>query len=215
MDFYDMFIIQGDFMEYNEEKLKDILSNITEFNDIKLSDIPDIDLYMDQVTTLFDMKLKSLKRDDDDKIMTKTMVNNYAKTKFFPTVKGKKYNKEQIILLEVIYNLKQSLSLSDIETILTSTMENIHKEEKNFPPMEDLYGTFLDIKEIQLENFCEDFNKLNNVIKEKSKKLQGEDDKLKELILLIFTLISKANMEKRMAEKLIDNFLKDNDKSVK
>ncbi|MGO5064954.1 MULTISPECIES: DUF1836 domain-containing protein [unclassified Clostridium] len=202
-------------MEYNEEKLKDILSNITEFNDIKLSDIPDIDLYMDQVTTLFDMKLKSLKRDDDDKIMTKTMVNNYAKTKFFPTVKGKKYNKEQIILLEVIYNLKQSLSLSDIETILTSTMENIHKEEKNFPPMEDLYGTFLDIKEIQLENFCEDFNKLNNVIKEKSKKLQGEDDKLKELILLIFTLISKANMEKRMAEKLIDNFLKDNDKSVK
>ncbi|ENK1242069.1 DUF1836 domain-containing protein [Clostridium sp. FAM 1755] len=202
-------------MEYNEEKLKDILSNITEFNDIKLSDIPDIDLYMDQVTTLFDMKLKSLKRDEDDKIMTKTMVNNYAKTKFFPTVKGKKYNKEQIILLEIIYNLKQSLSLLDIETILTPTMESIHKEEKTFPPMEDLYGTFLDIKEIQLKNFCEDFNKLNNVIKEKSKELQGEDDKLKELILLIFTLISKANMEKRMAEKLIDNFFKDNDKSVK
>ncbi|EJP6472333.1 DUF1836 domain-containing protein [Clostridium sp. L74] len=202
-------------MEYNEENLKDILSNITEFNDIKLSDIPDIDLYMDQVTTLFDMKLKSLKRDEDDKIMTKTMVNNYAKTKFFPTVKGKKYNKEQIILLEIIYNLKQSLSLLDIETILTPTMESIHKEEKTFPPMEDLYGTFLDIKEIQLKNFCEDFNKLNNVIKEKSKELQGEDDKLKELILLIFTLISKANMEKRMAEKLIDNFFKDNDKSVK
>ncbi len=94
-------------------------------------------------------------------------------------------------------------------------MESIHKEEKTFPKMEDLYGTFLDIKEIQLENFCEDFNKLNNVIKEKSKELQGEDYKLKELILLIFTLISKANMEKRMAEKLIDNFFKDNDKSVK
>ncbi len=170
---------------------------------------------MDQVTTLFDMKLKSLKRDKDDKIMTKTMVNNYAKTKFFPTVKGKKYNKEQIILLEIIYNLKQSLSLSDIETILTPTMESIHKEEKTFPPMEDLYGTFLDIKQIQLENFCEDFNKLNNIIKEKSKELQGKNNKLKELILLIFTLISKANMEKRMAEKLIDNFLKDSDKLVK
>ncbi|MCR1934019.1 DUF1836 domain-containing protein [Clostridium tepidum] len=202
-------------MEYNEENLKDILSNITKFNDIKLSDIPDIDLYMDQVTTLFDMKLKSLKRDKDDKIMTKTMVNNYAKTKFFPTVKGKKYNKEQIILLEIIYNLKQSLSLSDIETILTPTMESIHKEEKTFPPMEDLYGTFLDIKQIQLENFCEDFNKLNNIIKEKSKELQGKNNKLKELILLIFTLISKANMEKRMAEKLIDNFLEDSDKLVK
>lgn len=133
-------------MEYNEENLKTILSNITEFNDIKLSDIPDIDLYMDQVTTLFDMKLKSLKRDENDKIMTKTMVNNYAKGKFFPAVKGKKYNKEQIILLEIIYNLKQSLSLLDIETILTPIMESIHKEDNRFPSVEDLYGTFFEYK---------------------------------------------------------------------
>lgn len=198
-------------MEYNEENLETILSNITEFNDIKLSDIPDIDLYMDQVITLFDMKLKSLKRDENDKIMTKTMVNNYAKGKFFPTVKGKKYTKEQIILLEMIYNLKQSLSLSDIETVLTPIMESIHKEENKFPTVEDLYGTFLSVKEIELKNFHEKFNKLSSIIKEKSEKLQGEDVKLKEVVLLIFTLISKANMEKRMAEKLIDNFLKDND----
>ncbi|MDU4599702.1 MAG: DUF1836 domain-containing protein [Clostridium sporogenes] len=198
-------------MEYNEENLETILSNITEFNDIKLSDIPDIDLYMDQVITLFDMKLKSLKRDENDKIMTKTMVNNYAKGKFFPTVKGKKYTKEQIILLEMIYNLKQSLSLSDIETVLTPIMESIHKEENKFPTVEDLYGTFLSVKEIELKNFHEEFNKLSSIIKEKSEKLQGEDVKLKEVLLLIFTLISKANMEKRMAEKLIDNFLKDND----
>ncbi|AVP63380.1 DUF1836 domain-containing protein [Clostridium botulinum] len=198
-------------MEYNEENLETILSNITEFNDIKLSDIPDIDLYMDQVITLFDMKLKSLKRDENDKIMTKTMVNNYAKGKFFPTVKGKKYTKEQIILLEMIYNLKQSLSLSDIETVLTPIMESIHKEENKFPTVEDLYGTFLSVKEIELKNFHEKFNKLSSIIKEKSEKLQGEDAKLKEVVLLIFTLISKANMEKRMAEKLIDNFLKDND----
>ena len=198
-------------MEYNEENLETILSNITEFNDIKLSDIPDIDLYMDQVITLFDMKLKSLKRDENDKIMTKTMVNNYAKGKFFPTVKGKKYTKEQIILLEMIYNLKQSLSLSDIETVLTPIMESIHKEENKFPTVEDLYGTFLSVKEIELKNFHEEFNKLSSIIKERSEKLQGEDVKLKEVVLLIFTLISKGNMEKRMAEKLIDNFLKDND----
>ncbi|HIG0360737.1 TPA: DUF1836 domain-containing protein [Clostridium sporogenes] len=197
-------------MEYNEENLETILSNITEFNDIKLSDIPDIDLYMDQVITLFDMKLKSLKRDENDKIMTKTMVNNYAKGKFFPTVEGKKYTKEQIILLEMIYNLKQSLSLSDIETVLIPIMESIHKEENKFPTVEDLYGTFLSVKEIELKNFHEEFNKLSSIIKEKSEKLQGEDAKLKEVVLLIFTLISKANMEKRMAEKLIDNFLKDN-----
>ncbi len=111
----------------------------------------------------------------------------------------------------MIYNLKQSLSLSDIETVLTPIMESIHKEENKFPTVEDLYGTFLSVKEIELKNFHEEFNKLSSIIKEKSEKLQGEDVKLKEVVLLIFTLISKANMEKRMAEKLIDNFLKDND----
>lgn len=195
-------------MEYNEENLEILLSNITEFNDIKLSDIPDIDLYMDQVTTLFDMKLKPLKRDENDKIMTKTMVNNYAKAKFFPPVKCKKYNKEQIILLKIIYNLKQSLSLLDIETILTPVLQSINNGEDKFPSVEDLYGTFLNIKELQLENFNEEFNKLRHIIKEQSEELKGKDIELKELILLIFTLITKANIEKRMAEKLIDNFLK-------
>ncbi len=89
-------------------------------------------------------------------------------------------------------------------------MESIHKEDNRFPSVEDLYGTFLNIKEIQLESFHEEFKKLRDIIKEKSEKLEGEDVQLKELILLIFTLISKANIEKRMAEKLIDNFLKDN-----
>ncbi len=89
-------------------------------------------------------------------------------------------------------------------------MESIHKEDNRFPSVEDLYGTFLNIKEIQLKSFHEEFKKLRDIIKEKSEKLEGEDVQLKELILLIFTLISKANMEKRMAEKLIDNFLKDN-----
>lgn len=89
-------------------------------------------------------------------------------------------------------------------------MESIHKEENKFPSVEELYGTFLSIKEIQLKDFYEEFNKLMDIIREKSEKLQGEDEQLKELVLLIFTLISKANMEKRMAEKLIDNFLKNN-----
>lgn len=74
---------------------------------------------------------------------------------------------------------------------------------------------FLNIKEIQLKSFHEEFKKLRDIIKEKSEKLEGEDVQLKELILLIFTLTSKANMEKRMAEKLIDNFLKKKEQIIK
>ena len=59
--------------------LKKAVDEISSFEFIELSQIPDIDLYMDQITTFFEDKLKSTKRTKDDKIFTKTMINNYTK----------------------------------------------------------------------------------------------------------------------------------------
>lgn len=195
-------------MEFNEENLNKLIAEVSEFNDITLSDIPDMYLYMDQVTTLFDNKLNPLKRDEHDKIMTSTMINNYAKAKIFPSVKNKKYNKQQIIFLDLIYNLKQSLSLTDIDLLLKPISEDIKNDEKSLPSVENLYTTFLDMKKDQLNEFDKRFNEMQNAIREKSNNLEGSDKNLKELILLVFMLISQANIEKRMAEKILDNFFK-------
>ena len=193
-------------MELNYQLLDQLLKEVTAFNDIALSDIPEIDLYMDQVTTLFEKKLYPLKRDKEDKIMTKTMINNYAKAKIFPPVKSKKYNKEQIILLELIYNLKQSLTLTDIDRIFTPIIEDSKKEEKALASIENLYDNFLRLKKDQSEAFENRFNQLKIDITEKSMELEGKNKDLNELILMVFMLISGANAQKRMAEKIIDNF---------
>ena len=193
-------------MELNYELLNQLLKEVTAFNDIALSDIPEIDLYMDQVTTLFEKKLYHLKRDEEDKIMTKTMINNYAKAKIFPPVKSKKYNKEQIILLELIYNLKQNLTLTDIDRVFTPIIDDGKKEEKALASIESLYDNFLKLKKDQLEVFEVQFNQLRKDITEKSKELEGKNKDLNELILMVFMLTSGANAQKRMAEKIIDNF---------
>ena len=193
-------------MELDYELLNQLLKEVTAFNDIALSDIPDIDLYMDQVTTLFDKKLYPLKRTKDDKIMTKTMINNYAKAKIFPPVKSKKYNKEQIILLELIYNLKQNLTLTDIDRVFTPIIEDSKKEEKDLASIENLYDNFLTLKKDQSEAFETRFIQLRKDIHEKSMELDGENKDLNELILMVFMLTSGANAQKRMAEKIIDNF---------
>ena len=66
---------------------------------IEPSDIPNIDLYMDQVTTFMETKLSGYKRNDKDKILTKTMINNYTKNELLPPPEKKRYSKEHIILL--------------------------------------------------------------------------------------------------------------------
>ena len=63
--------------------LSDILDEFNRIDYVKPEDIPNIDLYMDQVTTFMDSQLATSKRHEDDKILTKTMINNYAKTIFF------------------------------------------------------------------------------------------------------------------------------------
>ncbi|MBU3159298.1 DUF1836 domain-containing protein [Clostridium frigoris] len=194
-------------MNYNEETLNKLVEEIIGAKDISLVEIPCVDLYMDQVTTFFNEKLGSLKRNEEDKILTKTMINNYTKGKVLMPAKNKKYTNEHIILLTLIYNLKQTISISDIYTLFDPIIDIKAPQSINIP-LGDLYNDFLDIKEVQNKEFARDTDKDAKFIKEKIKEMGKEDGELIELILMILLLTNKANMQKRMAEKLIDNFLK-------
>ncbi|MGH4051828.1 MAG: DUF1836 domain-containing protein [Clostridium sp.] len=194
-------------MNYNKESLNELVEEIIGAKDISLAEIPCVDLYMDQATTFFNDKLGSLKRNEDDKILTKTMINNYTKGKVLMPAKNKKYTKEHMILLTLIYNLKQTVSINDINTIFDPIID-VKAPKSISIPLEDLYNNFLDIKEVQNKEFALDMDKIAQSIKEKIKEMGKEDGELIELILMLLSLINKANMQKRMAEKLIDSFLK-------
>ena len=64
--------------------LNSILASISRIDYIKTEEIPNIDLYMDQVTTFMEEHLAASKRHSEDKILTKTMINNYAKNHLLP-----------------------------------------------------------------------------------------------------------------------------------
>ena len=82
--------------------LNSILASIERIDYVKSADIPNIDLYMDQVTTFMDDHLQNSKRYEDDKILTKTMINNYAKNNLLPAPEKKKYSKDHLLLLTFI-----------------------------------------------------------------------------------------------------------------
>ena len=66
-------------MKTNKERLRDFFARLDSLDYINPEQIPNIDLYMDQVTTFMDEHLGQSKRYEDDKVLTKTMINNYAK----------------------------------------------------------------------------------------------------------------------------------------
>ena len=101
-----------------KDMLNSILSSIARIDYVKPEDIPNIDLYMDQVTTFMEEQLSSTKRHEEDKILTKTMINNYAKNHLLPPPVKKKYSREHVLVMIFIYYFKNILSIKDIETML-------------------------------------------------------------------------------------------------
>ena len=86
-------------MKTNEERLEELLAHLDSLDHIHVEDIPKIDLYMDQVTTFMEDRLGALKRYPEDKVLTKTMIKNYAKNNLLPSPVRKKYKQEDILIL--------------------------------------------------------------------------------------------------------------------
>ena len=71
-------------MKNNDERITDFLARLDNLSYIKLDKIPEIDLYMDQVTSFMEDQLQKTKRNPEDEVLTKTMINNYAKNRLLP-----------------------------------------------------------------------------------------------------------------------------------
>ncbi len=123
----------------NKDKVIQIIRDLGVIDYVKPEDIPDIALYMDQVTTFMDGQLADSKRSEDDKILTKTMINNYTKNNLLPPPLKKKYSKEHIYLLIYIYYLKNLLCINDIQDILNPLTDMFYKNENAETNLEEIY----------------------------------------------------------------------------
>ena len=65
--------------------------------------LPAIPLYMDQVTSLMEEALSPTRREEKDKVLTRTMINNYAKNHLLPSPEKKKYSRDHILMMTFIY----------------------------------------------------------------------------------------------------------------
>lgn len=171
----------------DKEELFRLLESILKDEEIALSDIPQLDLYIDQITTLIDLKLSGMCRTPSDKLLTKSMVNNYSKEKLISPTKGKKYNREQILRILMICYLKQVLSIQDVKRIL-SVFEGEGDAEKMY--------------ELMLEEKRE---VAGQILADSREHLEGADClKPADAVLLILHLALLSSYAKRVSEALID-----------
>ena len=188
----------------DKKELKVKFSELKLEEQIKLEDIPEIDLYMDQVIQLFESNLSLSKRKEEDKVLTKTMINNYSKGKLLMSVNNKKYTKEHLILMSIIYNLKGSLSINDIKSSVSKIVESNESEEKY--NLRELYECYLDQYNDDLVEVEISLSEKADSIEDKVNKKEGIQTEFDKNFLLLCSMVNMSNMYRRMSEKLVDDY---------
>ncbi len=166
---------------------------------VELDELPDIDLYMDQITTLLEGKISQNRRSSKEKLLTKTMINNYSKEGLLKQIKGKKYSKQHILMMLLIYHLKQTLSLADIKTLFTQLEPEISLDKNHYTvgPVEEIYGAFSQMTQQQRQQ-------IPAFLERCQEQFPLETETPAQLLLTVLYLTSLADTFTTMAEKLID-----------
>jgi len=154
-----------------------MLNDISKLSYESKEKIPSIPLYMDQLLVFIDEYFKEFKRNDKEKILTKTMVNNYVKAKLVKAPHKKKYDKQQIKKLMMVYKMKNILSINDTKK-------------------------YFSINEgIDIDKMFEDFIKCDEETLKNIDLAETKEEKKD----MIFKLVIEADIKKRIAEMLLDS----------
>ncbi len=183
--------------------LNSILASIERIDYVKSADIPNIDLYMDQVTTFMEEALSSSKRYPEDKILTKTMINNYAKNDLLPPPIKKKYSKEHLMVLTFIYYFKGILSIKDIETLLTPITERYFHTDRELD-ITRIYDEVCAHDKERTSILQEDIKAMFQASSETFTDVTTEDKEFLQFFSLICMLSLDVYVKKMIIEKMID-----------
>ncbi len=190
-----------------EKYIKETISNI---NLINPDEIPNIDLYMDQVTTFLTSRLAGNIDTDIEPVFTKTMINNYAKCQLLPSPEKKKYTKDHMLMLINIYFLKNVMSINNIHKLMKPVTDTNFQVERDFN-LESVYNEIFRSVETLKEDTKNDMLQKLNFSKSSFENAPADEKDYLQLYSYINLLAFDIYMKKQLIESLIDTIIEPTD----
>ena len=182
-----------------------LLRELTKIDYVKPGEFPNIDLYMDQVTTFMNTHLSDSKIKSDDKILTKTMINNYAKNNLLPPPVKKKYSSEHMLMLIYIYYLKNFLSINDIQSILNPLSDRFFGSTDGLS-LSDIYKEIVDLEQ---ENINSQVRDIIRKLKKSGEAFEDVEDPEDKKLLTTFAFICMLSFDVWVKKSVIENIIDD------
>ena len=182
-----------------ENELKALLAEAVRDADLHPNEIPSIDLYLDQITSLADEKRREGSPRFADRTLTKTMINNYSKDGLLSPIKGKKYTKEQILQMLLVYEMKNTLSIGEIKRVL----QNLYAlPEYDAAALERIFTHYLALKENERQATVDG---VAEFARQKDLSLDNEED----FLVFLLSLSAMSSYLKNAVQILLESHYPD------
>ena len=178
----------------DRQEFEALIASAVNDRELKSSEIPPIDLYVDQIINLHTEKLKEGDERFLDRQLTKTMINNYAKDRVITPVKGKKYSKEQILQILTVYTLKGTLTIGEIKRYLDGAYAI---EGFNADSLTALYDRYRDTKDKNREYTA---RIVNEMLEANGLDIEKDED----FLVSLAAIASISGFMKNLAQAMID-----------
>lgn len=208
-------IKNGRFVMRYEEYLKIQLEKLKEAGLITTGQLPDMDLYIDQVSSVFQKFLDKLDGSLADKYVTKPMINNYAKRGLIARPDGKRYTRDHMVMIAMVIYLRSIFKMEDISKIMKPLIESYNSEFDEAISPEVVYALAQEATEKNRVEFFSGIDDSVSVIKKNIEETDIADDQRMEVLVLILTLAMRAEMEKYLAERLMKVYFEQPEKEKK
>lgn len=109
----------------NNETYENLIKN---YKLPRISEIPDLELYMDQVLIYVKKYFSVFPYESESSFITPSMINNYVKSGLMPAPVGKKYTRRHIAYILSIFFLKQIFSLEEVKFFMAIEIKNSNEK---------------------------------------------------------------------------------------
>lgn len=194
-----------------EEFLNQVMDKYAKTGLLLPDEMPEVELYMDQVVSLLNKELAVYKEKEQD-VFTKSMVSNYVKHKVLPKPENKKYNKEHMVILNMIFQLKSIFQMDEMKILFKSFVENHESILEEQYDMEGLYDSLLRSRDKEILQMTNHIHEDIEYVKAVMEEMGTSDDDAHEIMGVILILAIQSNAYRLMARKLLNEYFIDNKK---
>lgn len=176
-----------------DTEVRQIASSLREYMPVSWESMPDLELYMDQVITYLEREFALFQDAAGNKLITRSMINNYVKDGIVPRPVKKRYARPQLGALTMACLLKRTMPMQSVKEMVVRDGEELNEET---------YGAF-----------CREFQ---SVSLEQSELLDGLIDEAgmsrDRMYQLALCFAIRSSIDRYVADRLLDELSREEDR---